>query len=160
MNENLVVGKVEFEPRPDHYGLLSRIRRSENPIPKVFICIRLRPKSKNLVRAKWEFKHNIKRAKIAARYATLNGYDPEATTIYFTQFLNDFSVKERELGMKIGQVRLINCNKLWAILDESEALSSGMVSDMKMAEENGIPIEYKDFSEIMAWVKNYDKTSK
>lgn len=139
------------------HDLKMRVRRSENKIPKVFICIRLRPKSQGLRWEKAEFEENLKRARISARYAILNGFDPEATTIYFTQFLNDFSQTERELGMKIGQIRMIGCNELWAILDRYETPSSGMISDMKMAEENGIPIEHKNFSEIKAWVENYNK---
>lgn len=133
----------------------------ENKIPKVFICIRLRPKSQEPERAVAEFEENLKRARIAARYAVLRGYDPEATTIYFTQFLNDSLLQERKLGMQIGQVRLMNCNKLWTILDlgKGETPSSGMSSDMKTALENGIPIEYKDFSKIKAWVENYDQIS-
>lgn len=133
----------------------------ENKIPKVFICIRLRPKSQEPKRAKAEFEENLERAKIVARYAVLNGYDPEATTIYFTQFLNDSLAEERELGMKIGQSRLVNCDRLWAVLDfdKDETPSSGMSSDMKIALGNGIPIEYKDFSKINTWVKNYDQTS-
>ena len=142
------------------HDLKMRMRRSENKIPKVFICIRLRPKSQEPKKAAAEFEENLERARIAARYAVLNGYDPEATTIYFTQFLNDSLAKERKVGMEIGRVRLINCNKLWAILDEGETPSSGMISDMKMAEENGIPIEYKNFSEIKTWVENHDKISK
>lgn len=142
------------------HDLQMRVRRSENKIPKVFICIRLRPKSQEPEKAATEFEENIRRARIVARYAALNDYEPEATTLYFTQFLNDSSVKERKLGMKIGQERLIRCNKLWTILDKDEAPSSGMISDMKIAKENGVPIEHKNFSEIEAWVKNYDKTSK
>ncbi|MDO8574741.1 MAG: hypothetical protein Q7R61_00445 [bacterium] len=134
----------------------------KSKIPKVFICIRLRPKNKNPEKAVVELLENLERAKIAARYAVLNGYDPEATTIYFTQFLNDSLAKERELGMKIGQERLINCDRLWAVLDldESETPSSGMASDMSIAINNGIPIKYKNFSEIRSWVENYDKSSK
>lgn len=133
----------------------------ESKIPKVFICIRLRPKSQEPERAKAEFEENLERAKIVARYAVLNGYDPEATTIYFTQFLNDSLAEERELGMKIGQSRLVNCDRLWAVLDfdKDETPSFGMSSDMKIALGNGIPIEYKDFSKINTWVKNYDQTS-
>ncbi|MDO8591163.1 MAG: hypothetical protein Q7R65_04280 [bacterium] len=141
------------------HDLKMRMRRSENKIPKVFICIRLRPKSQEPEKAKQEFQDNLNRAKIAVRYAVLNGHDPEATTIYFTQFLNDSLLRERELGMKIDQIRLTNCNKLWSILDKGELPSSGMVSDMKTAEENGVPIEHKDFSEIESWVKNYDNAS-
>ena len=106
-----------------------------------------------------EFEENLKRARIAARYAVLNGYDPEATTIYFTQFLDDSLAKERKLGMKIGKTRLYMCNEVWMITDKNEIPSSGMASDMQFATENDIRIEYKDFSEIEVWVKNYDKTS-
>ena len=134
----------------------------ENKTPKVFICIRLRPKINDKSKAIAEFMENIKRARIAARYAVLNGYDPEATTIYFTQFLDDSMIKERELGMKIGQSRLISCDKLRVVLDldEGEMPSSEMSSDMATALENGIPIEYKDLSKIKTWVENYNKTSK
>src|SRR3989338_8762489 len=104
------MAKPDFEDSSDGLkisdGLKMIIRRSENKIPKVFICIRLRPKSIEPEKAAIEFKENIERARIVARYAVLNGYDPEATTIYFTQFLNDSFVKERNLGMKIGK---INC---------------------------------------------------
>lgn len=134
-----------------------------NKVPKVFICIRLRPKSQNPEEAAAEFEKNLERARVAARYVVLNGYDPEATTIYFTQFLNDSITKERELGIKIGQSRLVSCDRLLAIFDlnenEREKPSFGMLGDMKIAIENGIPIEYKDFSEIKTWVENYDKTS-
>lgn len=141
-------------------GLKEKWRQLENKMPKVFICIRLRPKSLNPKRARREFKNNIKRAKIAARYAALNGYDPEATTIYFTQFLDDSLDKERTLGMKIGQARLNNCNHLWVVTDHSELPSSGMNSDIKIAKENGIPVSFKGFAKIKKWVENYDKTSK
>src|SRR3990167_3018759 len=114
----------------------------ERKVPKVFICIRLRPKSKDPSKASAEYAENLERARITARYAVLNGYDPEATTIYFTQFLDDSMIKERELGMKIGQSRLISCDKLWVVLDldEGEMPSSEMSSDMATALENGIPI--------------------
>lgn len=153
-----------MEERPNILsdGLKARWKRIENKIPKVFICIRLRPKSQEPERAAAEFKENLERAKIAARYAVLNGFDPEATTIYFTQFLNDSLASERELGMRIGQMRLLNCDRLWAILDlnKCEAISSGMKSDIDIASKNGVLIEYKDFYYMKDWVGNHDKTSK
>ncbi len=128
----------------------------ESKIPKVFICIRLRPKSQEPEKAKREFEDNLNRAKIAARYAVLNGYDPEATTIYFTQFLNDFSAKKRELGMKIGQARLALCNEIWDIRDADEKLSTGMTSDLKFANDNNIIVKRFDFAIIKTWVENYN----
>ncbi len=150
---------MEKQTIKDPYGWKSKMRRSENKITKVFICIRLKPKSDDRREAKKEFEENLKRARIVARYAVLNGYNPEATTIYFTQFLDDFSPTERNLGIKIGQERLLNCNELWCVLDFREMPSSGMANDMVFAEINDIPIVHKDFSEISNWVKNYDKTS-
>lgn len=141
-------------------GLKERWRKLENKIPKVFICIRLRPKSLNPKKARREFRDNIKRAKIAARYAVLKGYDPEATTIYFTQFLNDAIIEERKLGMRIGQARLNHCNELWVVTDHFESPSSGMNSDIKTAKEKGIIIKFKNFAAIKAWVENYNKTSR
>lgn len=125
-----------------------------NKIPKVFICIRLRPKSREPEKAAAEFKENLERARIAARYAVLHGYDPEATTIYFTQFLNDSLVKERELGMKIGQSRLALCDEIWNIRDAGEKPSSGMASDLKFAYDNNIIIKRFDFAMIKSWVEN------
>lgn len=131
----------------------------ENKIPKVFICIRLRPKSQEPEKAAVEFEKNLERAKVAARYAILNGYDPEATTIYFTQFLNDSVTLERELGMKIGQSRLAKCDEIWDIRDIDEKHSSGMTSDLKFASDNNIIVKEFDFEAIKTWIKNYDKTS-
>lgn len=131
----------------------------ENKIPKVFICIRLRPKSQEPEKAKREFENNLNRAKIAARYAVLNGYDPEATTIYFTQFLDDSLIKERELGMKVGQVRLTLCDEIWDIRDVDEKPSSGMASDLKFASDNNIVVKGFDFAMIKTWIEDYNRTS-
>ncbi len=141
------------------HDLKMRVRRSENKIPKTFICIRLRPKSNWQFIAWFQYRKNLSRAKIAARYAVLNGYDPEATTIYFTQFLDDSMAEERELGMKIGQSRLELCNEIWDIRDADEKPSSGMASDLKFAGENNIAVKGFDFDMIKTWVENYDKTS-
>jgi len=135
------------------------LRRLENPVPKVFICIRLKPKSKNPVKAWFEFRNNLRRVRTAARYAVLHGYDPEATIIYYTQFLDAFSHFERDLGRKLGQFRLYNCSELWDIRDEGEEPSDGMKNDIEFAKVNDIKIKSFNFSEIKDWVKNYDKTS-
>lgn len=131
----------------------------ESKIPKVFICIRLRPKSQEPEGAAVEFEENLKRARIAARYAALKGYDPKATTIYFTQFLNDSLAKERELGMKIGQSRLALCDEIWDIRDVDEKPSTGMASDLKFAKDNKIPVKLFDFAMIKVLVEIYNETS-
>lgn len=128
---------------------------------KVFICIRLRPnKEKPRHVQEKELQENLRRARLVARYAVLNGFNPEATTIYFTQFLDDFSEEERKLGMEVGRERLLSCQKLWWIEnDGSEPLpsSSGKWGDKRFAQKHGIAVEYKDFNEIVRWLKEYDR---
>lgn len=136
-------------------GLPFGMRHLSNRITKVFICIRLKQTKQDPEKAEKELEDNIIRAMIAARYAVLNGYDPEIMFHLSCWFLNDVSQTEWDLERKICQVRLINCNVLWTILDKGETPSSDMVSEMELAEKNGVPIEYKNFYEIEAWVKNY-----
>ena len=160
MSDDPELWPMEANLRPrDPIGIKAALRRSENPVLKVFICIRLKPKSKNPVKAWFEFRNNLRRARTAARYAVLHGYDPEATTIYYTQFLDAFSQLEGDWGGKLGQFRLYNCNELWDVRDEGEEPSSEMKNDIEFAKVNDIKIKSLNFSEIKAWIKNYDKTS-
>lgn len=123
---------------------------------RIFICIRLRPnKDKPKEIQEQEFKENLNKARHVAKYAVLNGYHPEATTLYFTQFLNDFDEIERRLGMELGHERLLSCRELWWIEndgDEPLPETSGKWADKKFAEENNIPVVYKDYKEILNWL--------
>lgn len=126
------------------------------PREKVFICIRLRPnKDKPREIQKREMRENLNKAKLVARYAVLNNFDPEATTIYFTQFLDDFSNEQRRLGMEIGHERLLSCQRLWWIENDGEdplPSTSGKWVDKQFAENNGIPVEVKDYKKILTWL--------
>lgn len=130
------------------------------PKERVFICIRLKPdKTKPPETQKAEFEENLRRAKVVARYAALAGFDPEATTIYYTQFLNDFSEEERQIGIQLGRERLLSCQRLWWINNdgpEDAPVSQGKIGDRKAAEEHGIPIEERDYNQIENWIKEYD----
>lgn len=125
---------------------------------RVFICIRLKPRATEAETTKKEFTENLHRAKIVARYAALRGYDPEATTIYYTQFLNDFSKKERQIGVHLGRERINVCERMW-VVDRKDGMSEGMQGDEAKAKELGIPIEEKSFREIKRWLDDYDAMS-
>ena len=124
---------------------------------RIFICIRLKPRTTEQEKAKKEFTENLERARAVARYAVLQGYDPEATTIYYTQLLNDFSMVERQIGVNLGRERIAACQRMW-VIDRTEGMSEGMLGDEARAKELGITIEDKSFKEITSWLAEYDRT--
>lgn len=106
---------------------------------RVFIAIPLKPLAQDPKEAKKEFLENMERAKIVARYAALNGYNPVATTIYYTQFLDDFSKEERSLGQKLGRELLELCDWIWVIArPDHQIISEGMRTDIEHAEKFGL----------------------
>ena len=122
---------------------------------RVFICIRLKPRATDPEEAKKEFAENLQKAKVVARFAVLKGYDPEATTIYYTQFLDDFSQEERMIGVRLGRERIAACQRMW-VIDREEGLSEGMLGDEAKAKELGMPIEDYRFEDIQRRIWNYD----
>ena len=123
---------------------------------RVFVCIRLKPRATEPEKAKAEFAENLRRAKMVARYAVLKGFDPEATTIYYTQLLNDFSKVERRIGVALGRERIAACQRMW-VIDREDGMSEGMLGDEAKAKERGIKIEDKNFKEIETWLAEYDR---
>lgn len=123
---------------------------------RVFICLRLKPRATEPEEAKKEFAENLRRAKVIARYAVLRGYDPEATTIYYTQLLNDFSKVERKIGVNLGRERIAACQRMW-VIDREDGMSEGMQGDEAKAKELGLVIEDKSFKEIVSWLDEYDR---
>lgn len=126
---------------------------------RVFICIRLKPRSTDPEEAKREFAENLRRAKVVARFAALKGYDPEATTIYYTQFLNDFSEEERNICVRLGRERITSCQRMW-VIDRHEGMSKGMSGDELKAKELGIPIDDWRFDIVEARLLEYDNPKK
>ncbi|OGF63488.1 hypothetical protein A2926_01775 [Candidatus Giovannonibacteria bacterium RIFCSPLOWO2_01_FULL_44_40] len=98
---------------------------------KVFIASRIGAKTKK------QFEKNLNRMKAFARFALLQGYEPEATGIYYCQFMNDFDQKEREWGIERGQERLKECKEIW-VLEDGMAFSEGVTRDRKIARENDL----------------------
>jgi hypothetical protein len=96
---------------------------------KVFICSALRGDVEN----------NIKKAKEYSRQAVLEGYLPITPHIYFTQFLNDDIIEERNTGIKMGIDLLKGCDEIWVYGE----ITIGMAEEIQIAKERKITITYK-----------------
>lgn len=130
---------------------------------RVFIAIPLKPIAQDPKKAKKEFLENIERARVIARYAALNGYNPVATTIYYTQFLDDFSKEERVLGQKLGRELLEICDWIWIIArPDHQMISEGMRDDIEYAEKLGIKKYFwwhNAVKKMDEWLYHYDLTA-
>lgn len=116
---------------------------------KIFICSRIGAKTKK------QFNLNIKNTKKYARALALVGYDPEATSIYYCSFLDDFKPEERMLGQHLGRERLLKCDRM-IVIDDGDKYSEGMLGDIKVAQENNIRIEYIRKEDILKYLNEND----
>ena len=116
---------------------------------KVFIASRIGAKTKK------QFAKNQYRMKAFARFALIQGYEPEATGIYYCQFMNDFEPKERELGILRGQERLKICAEIW-VLEDGPAFSEGVRRDRQIARENNILEKLWNADTVENYLKNHD----
>ena len=105
----------------------------------VFICSPCAPTSDDPKARKIEAEQNRNRARAACRYAVMKGAIPYAPHLYFTQFLDDEIPGESNLGKKVGQGWLLNCDEVWVI---GNRISKGMEAEIVLAEEHNIPVKY------------------
>lgn len=103
---------------------------------KVFICSALRGNLEN----------NITKAEEYCRWAMVtHGALPIAPHVYFTRFLDDDLLTERELGICAGLELLKECDELWYFGDQ---ITAGMVREINMAKSLGITVRYISGGEI------------
>ena len=81
---------------------------------------------------------NTKAARRYCRYVVEQGHTPIAPHLFFPQFLNEKT--ERLLGIQMGLHLLDFCDEIWVFGEQS----TGMKSEIAYAEENGIPVRYKN----------------
>lgn len=81
---------------------------------------------------KGDIEKNIRIAKEHCRRIALNGDIPLAPHVYFTTFLDDTILEERELGMKMGMKLLEISDELWVFGKPSE----GMKQEIKWFKDN------------------------
>ncbi len=76
-----------------------------------------------------EFCRNI------CRYAVLNGFNPFAMHIFFTQFLKDSVKEERHLGITCGLDWTDHADEVWFCLRTEDEISEGMLLAIKRNKE-------------------------
>lgn len=106
---------------------------------KIFVCSPYRPKSKDPKEAKQQLEENILRARLACRFVTAVGHMPMCPHLYFTRFLDDRKVSERELGLNYGAYWLMDADEVWVFGDE---ITEGMQQELEMTKICGIPVRF------------------
>ena len=131
---------------PTAYEALKKIEKEEKALrafrPVVYICSPL----------SGDVKHNQEKARSYCRFAVDSGYIPIAPHIYFTQFMNDDSRKERDLALFMDIVLLTKCAELWVF---GNKVTSGMSIEIAKAKRKGQTIRY--FTESCKEVSGNEK---
>ena len=127
---------------PTTYEALSSIENEERSLhafrPIVYICS---PYAGDV-------ETNVQKARRYCRFAVDKGYIPIAPHLLFTQFLNDDSPKERQLGIFFGNAVMSKCSEVWVF---GEHISNGMEAEIKRAKWKNYPLRYfnEDLEEVM-----------
>lgn len=118
---------------PTAYEALTNIERETKAArafrPVVYICSPL----------SGDVELNQAKARAYCRFAVDTGYIPLAPHIYFTQFMNDASPKDRNLALFMDIVLLSKCAELWVF---GETVSKGMSIEIEKAKRKGQLIRY------------------
>ena len=118
---------------PTAYEAMTTVEKEEKALrafrPIVYICSPL----------SGDMDANQEAARRYCRYAVDSGYIPIAPHIYFTQFMNEHSLKERNLALFMDIVLLSKCAELWVFGD---TISKGMSMEIEKANRKGQPIRY------------------
>ncbi len=118
---------------PTAYEALTKIEKEAKALrafrPVVYICSPLAG----------DMGKNQENARTYCRFAVDSGCIPIAPHIYFTQFMNDASHKERDLALFMDIVLLSKCAELWVFGD---AVTNGMSIEIERAKRKGQLIRY------------------
>ena len=118
---------------PTAYEALMTIEKDAKALrafrPVVYICSPLAG----------DVEQNQEKARAYCRYAVDSGFIPIAPHIYFTQFMNDNSKKERDLALFMDIVLLSKCAELWVF---GSTITNGMSIEIEKAKRKGQLIRY------------------
>ena len=88
-----------------------------------------------------DVKKNIENVKQYCSMVSTYGSIPIAPHLFFTQFLDDNNIIDRNQGLRMGQQLLKECDEMYVFADE---VSEGMIDEIKVAHECNIPITFHD----------------
>lgn len=118
---------------PTAYEALMTIEKDAKALrafrPVVYICSPLAG----------DMEQNQEKTRTYCRYAVDSGFIPIAPHIYFTQFMNDNSKKERDLALFMDIVLLSKCAELWVF---GSTITNGMSIEIEKAKRKGQLIRY------------------
>ena len=109
------------------------IRKSRPYRPLVYICS---PYSCDVER-------NIKRAQEFCRFAVTHNAIPFAPHLLFPQFMDDDSLRERELAMQFNKILQGKCDEVWVL---GSYLSEGMRRELALASKRHQVIRWFDMN--------------
>jgi len=84
------------------------------------------------------YEMNKEVAGLYCKYAISLGYNVHAPHLFYTNFLNDELISERDAGIALGIDMLRRCDELWVC---GPTISSGMEKEIQKAHELNIPIK-------------------
>jgi hypothetical protein len=84
---------------------------------------------------------NIAFAKRCCLEVIKAGKTPFAPHLFFTQFLNDDILEERERGISCGLEVLSLCSEIWVFCDK---ITEGMRAEIGYAKQYGVEVLYVD----------------
>ena len=85
-----------------------------------------------------DIESNVAKARQYCRDAVAKGVNPIAPHLFYPQFLEDKSPKERKAGLTLGLDLLSLCDEIWVYGQPSP----GMQAEIALAEKHGIPIRH------------------
>lgn len=113
------------------------------PVPadlkRVFVCSPLRARESNVLGTVTP-QENEAIARELCRRAIHMGVAPFAPHAFYTTFLDDRIVIEREQGMRAGAQFLLACEEIWVF--EFFGVSLGMQAEIQLARDHGIAVDY------------------
>lgn len=89
----------------------------------------------------YSLKANAEFVRLVCLRAVRQGWNPLASHIFYTEFLNDDDEQLRSLGIQLGIEWGIHAQAVWACLREGEELSEGMAFALYRYEGLGKPIQ-------------------
>jgi hypothetical protein len=83
---------------------------------------------------------------MAMQHSVSNNEIPFASHELYPRLFPDNDPHERQKGIEFGQAWLDNCDM--AVVYNDHGVSSGMRSDIEMAHEKGLPVEYRKIGRV------------